>query len=90
MRSSVLQRASLSKAAARICWDVRESLDSAGAKLLHVRPQEKRAVVTTGLSSQEVGDVLGKSAGAVRVQLHRTIRQLRDRYQKITGGRRNE
>jgi RNA polymerase sigma-70 factor (ECF subfamily) len=40
-----------------------------------------------GLSSQEAGVVLGKSAGAVRVQLHRTIKHLRDRYERLVEGR---
>jgi RNA polymerase sigma-70 factor (ECF subfamily) len=35
-----------------------------------------------GLSSQEIGALLGKSAGAVRVELHRIIKRLRAEYKK--------
>ncbi|HEX2623326.1 MAG TPA: sigma-70 family RNA polymerase sigma factor [Phototrophicaceae bacterium] len=42
------------------------------------------------LSSQEIGDALGKSAGAVRVQLHRTFKQLRKHYLKLTGEQQHE
>jgi RNA polymerase sigma-70 factor (ECF subfamily) len=34
------------------------------------------------LSSQEIGELLGKNPGAVRTQLHRIIRRIRDRYQQ--------
>lgn len=37
------------------------------------------------LSSQEIGQAIGKSAGAVRVQLHRTFKQLRKQYLRLTG-----
>ncbi len=37
------------------------------------------------LSSQEVGEIVGKSAGAVRVQFHRLLKQLRERYAQISG-----
>jgi RNA polymerase sigma factor (sigma-70 family) len=37
------------------------------------------------LSSQEIGEALGKSAGAVRVQLHRTFKQLRRHYLSLIG-----
>lgn len=39
--------------------------------------------IDAGLSSQEIGDLLNKSAGAVRIQLHRIIKQLRERYRQI-------
>ncbi|HEX3053039.1 MAG TPA: sigma-70 family RNA polymerase sigma factor, partial [Aggregatilineaceae bacterium] len=35
-----------------------------------------------GLSSQEIGALLGKSASAVRVELHRIIKRLRAEYKK--------
>lgn len=37
------------------------------------------------LSSQDIGAVLGKSAGAVRVELHRLIKQLRGLYYQEEG-----
>lgn len=36
--------------------------------------------IDAGLTSQEIGDLLGKSPGAVRTQLHRIIKRLRDLY----------
>jgi RNA polymerase sigma-70 factor (ECF subfamily) len=54
-------------------------------------PSEQRNLlaltVDAGLTSQAAGDILGKSAGAVRVQLHRLLRQLRERYVSMTGER---
>ncbi len=54
-------------------------------------PSEQRDLlaltVDAGLTSQAAGDILGKSAVAVRVQLHRLLRQLRERYVQITGER---
>ena len=35
-----------------------------------------------GLTSHEIGDIVGKTAGAVRVQLHRIINRLRQQYQE--------
>ena len=52
--------------------------DSAGAKLLHVRPQEKRAVVTTGLSSPEEGPA---------ANIHETLRTMRARAEKPLPGK---
>lgn len=43
--------------------------------------------VEAELTSDEIGQMVGKSAGAVRVQLHRTFKQLRKHYQKLTGER---
>jgi len=52
-------------------------------------PQEQRDLLalklTGGLSAAEIGQVVGKSAGAVRVELHRIIGRLRDRYAQQTG-----
>jgi RNA polymerase sigma-70 factor (ECF subfamily) len=36
--------------------------------------------LAAGLTSEEIGVVLGKRAGTVRVELHRIIKKLRDRY----------
>lgn len=36
--------------------------------------------IDAGLTSQEIGDILGKSPGAIRTQLHRIIKRLRDLY----------
>ena len=34
-----------------------------------------------GLSAEEIADIVGKSAGAVRVDIHRSVKQLREWYQ---------
>jgi RNA polymerase sigma-70 factor (ECF subfamily) len=51
------------------------------ARLVATLPAEQRellALKAAGeLSAREIGAVLGKSEGAVRIALHRTIRQLR-------------
>jgi RNA polymerase sigma-70 factor, ECF subfamily len=36
--------------------------------------------IVGGLSAEEIGEVFGKSAGAVRVELHRIVKKLRVRY----------
>jgi DNA-directed RNA polymerase specialized sigma24 family protein len=41
--------------------------------------------VAGGLSAKEVGVVLGKSEGAVRVALYRVMQQLREGYQHAEG-----
>jgi RNA polymerase sigma-70 factor (ECF subfamily) len=47
-------------------------------RLLPTDQQELVALkVTAGLTAEEVGQVLGKSAGAVRVEYHRIIKRLR-------------
>lgn len=59
--------------------------------LVAALPDDQRDLLSLaldgGLTSQEAGAVLGKSAGAVRVQLHRIVKQLRERYLKVTGER---
>ena len=42
--------------------------------------------VVGGLTADEIGAVVGKSAGAVRVALHRIIRQLQQHYEETEGG----
>lgn len=37
--------------------------------------------IAGGLTAEEIGTVLGKSAGAVRVELHRIIKRLRAQYE---------
>ncbi len=58
------------------------------AHLLEQLPDEQRDVLTltidAGLTSQEVGVILGKSAVAVRVQLHRTIQRLREQFRQLS------
>lgn len=39
-----------------------------------------------GLTSEEIGQILGKRAGTVRVQLHRIIHHLREQYHQLSGG----
>ena len=57
--------------------------------LLAALPDDQRDLlaltVDGGLTSEEAGAALGKSAGAVRVQLHRIVKQLRQRYELLTG-----
>jgi RNA polymerase sigma-70 factor (ECF subfamily) len=57
--------------------------------LLATLPDDQRDLlalsVDAGLTSEEAGAALGKSAGAVRVQLHRIVKQLRQRYEQLTG-----
>jgi RNA polymerase sigma-70 factor (ECF subfamily) len=58
--------------------EVREVL-----RALETLPDERRQVVllrfADGLSSAEIGEVLGRSPGAVRVLLHRALRDLAER-----------
>jgi RNA polymerase sigma-70 factor (ECF subfamily) len=58
--------------------EVREVL-----RALETLPEERRQVVllrfADGLSSAEIGEVLGRSPGAVRVLLHRALRELAGR-----------
>lgn len=44
--------------------------------------------VVGGLTAEQIGAVVGKSAGATRVALHRIIRQLRQMYEEPEGGMR--
>ncbi len=39
--------------------------------------------LVAGLSAAEIGQVIGKNAGAVRVELHRVISKLRARYDEL-------
>jgi RNA polymerase sigma-70 factor (ECF subfamily) len=54
------------------------------ARLIAALPDEQRELlalkVAGGLSAREIGAVLGKSEGAVRVALHRVVRGLRAAY----------
>jgi RNA polymerase sigma-70 factor (ECF subfamily) len=56
------------------------------AKLIAALPEDQRELlalrIVGELSAKEVGAVLGKSEGAVRVALHRIVRQLRQSYQQ--------
>jgi len=58
--------------------EVREVL-----RALETLPEDRRQVVVLrfadGLSSAEIGEVLGRSPGAVRVLLHRALRDLAER-----------
>ncbi len=55
----------------------REHMD----RLVSSLPEEQRELITLkavgGLSAKEIGEVMGKSEGAVRVAIHRIVRQLR-------------
>ena len=56
-------------------------------QLVAVLPDEQRDLLalklSAGLSSKEIGAVVGKSSGAIRVELHRIIKLLRHRYQEL-------
>lgn len=56
-------------------------------QLVAVLPDDQRDLLalklSAGLTSQEIGAVVGKSSGAVRVELHRIIKLLRQRYQEL-------
>ena len=59
------------------------------AEIIHKLPEDKRNLLALmldgGLTSDEVGEVLGKSAGAVRVEFHRIVKRLRKQYRQVTG-----
>lgn len=59
------------------------------AGLVSALPDDQRELLAltldAGLNSQEVAAIVGKSAVAVRVQLHRLLKQLRAQYEKISG-----
>lgn len=61
------------------------------AELLNALPEEKRELLSlsldSGLTSAAIGEIVGKDAGAVRVEIHRIITRLRDRYSRIVEGR---
>lgn len=58
-------------------------------QLLAEMPEDQRDLLAltldAELTSQEIGTLLGKSAGAVRTQLHRIIKGLRERFHHLAG-----
>jgi RNA polymerase sigma-70 factor (ECF subfamily) len=56
-------------------------------QLVAMLPDEQRDLLalklSAGLTSQEIGNVIGKSSGAIRIELHRIIKSLRQRYQQL-------
>jgi RNA polymerase sigma-70 factor (ECF subfamily) len=54
------------------------------ATLISELPDDQRHLlslaVDAGLTSQQIGDLIGKNAGTVRVQLHRLFKSLRERF----------
>ncbi len=56
------------------------------ARLVAALPDETREVIALkiggGLSAQEIGQVIGKSEGAVRVMIHRIVQRLRRDWAK--------
>lgn len=54
--------------------------------LINALPEEDRQILALKidgeLSSQEIGELLGKNPGAVRTQLHRIIKRIRQGYQQ--------
>lgn len=64
------------------------------ARLLAALPDDQRELlalrIVGELSAKEIGMVLGKSEGAVRVALHRVVRTLRDAYHHADEGGLND
>jgi RNA polymerase sigma-70 factor (ECF subfamily) len=58
------------------------------ARLIAALPEDQRELLALrmagGLSAKEIGQVIGKSEGAVRVAIHRTIQQLRSALREET------
>jgi RNA polymerase sigma-70 factor (ECF subfamily) len=58
------------------------------ARLIAELPEEQRELLALrmagGLSAKEIGLVIGKNEGAVRVAIHRTIQQLRSALREET------
>ena len=56
------------------------------ARLVAMLPDEQREVIVLkivgGLSAKEIGQVVNKSEGAVRVAIHRIVQQLRDAWKE--------
>lgn len=56
-------------------------------KLMNTLPEEDRHLLSlkldAGLTSQEIGEMLGKSPNAIRTRLHRIIKRLRERYYQM-------
>jgi RNA polymerase sigma-70 factor (ECF subfamily) len=81
-------------------WELPDSCSGPGERLIEAEewqalrelidglPEDQRdllALKLTGeLTSEEIGEVVGKSAGAVRVELHRIIKGLRAQYRGRT------
>jgi RNA polymerase sigma-70 factor (ECF subfamily) len=57
-------------------------------RLVAQLPSEQRDLIALSidgeLTSQQIGALLGKSAVAVRVQLHRTIQRLREQFRQLS------
>jgi len=60
-----------------IARELREKLRRAVAKLSAEKQRLLALKFSEGLSNAEIGAVLGKSEGAVKLLLHRTIKRLR-------------
>jgi RNA polymerase sigma-70 factor (ECF subfamily) len=60
-------------------------------ELVAALSEEQRALLALmldgGLNSHEAGAALGKNAVTIRVQMHRIVKHLRERYQELTGER---
>ncbi len=60
------------------------------AALIATLPEEKQTLLSlsldSGLTSSEIGEVIGKSPQAVRVEIHRIIKGLRERYFRMVEG----
>ncbi|MCB9451425.1 MAG: sigma-70 family RNA polymerase sigma factor [Anaerolineaceae bacterium] len=59
-------------------------------ELFNALPENKRELLSlaldSGLTSAAIGQIIGKDAGAVRVELHRIIAGLRERYFRLVEG----
>ncbi len=56
------------------------------ARLVNALPDDQREIIALkivgGLSAKEIGQVVNKSEGAVRVAIHRIVQQLRDAWKE--------
>lgn len=62
-----------------------EAHDRLRGLIAQLSPEDRELLalkLDAGLSSGEIGEMMGKSAGAVRIQLHRIIKRLRAQYQQ--------
>lgn len=66
---------------------MRDETQQALRDLVATLPDEQQNLLAlkmvAGLSAAEIGQVIGKNAGAVRVELHRIISKLRARYDEL-------
>lgn len=68
----------------------REQLDDVRVAFAGLAAEDQEVLelrVVGGLNAEEVGDVLGRRSGAVRMAQSRALGRLRSRYAEVSGGR---